>query len=367
MEKERRDSMATASSAIANSNTNSDPSSSGESKNSHDSQFSLPHLLGIQDLSKAEICALVEEAAQFLEISDREIKKVPALRGKTIFNVFLEPSTRTRVSFEVAGKRLSADTINISSTGTSVKKGESLVDTARTLQAMNPDIVVIRHQASGAARFLAHMLQDTVIINAGDGKNEHPTQCLLDLLTLRKHFDKPLSELNGLNISIIGDVLHSRVTKSNVWGHLKLGNNVRLVAPPTMAPEYILSEKCFGVPEKDYSGSLSIHHTLSEGLKGADVVMTLRPQLERQDKSFIGSLDEYSYFYGLSREKLDRFCPNSVLLHPGPATRGVEITGELMYENRSLMEDQVKNGVAVRMAALFRLGTTGTVNSSKDI
>ncbi|MCB0321422.1 MAG: aspartate carbamoyltransferase catalytic subunit [Bdellovibrionales bacterium] len=318
--------------------------------NTHHENAHGKHLLGIQGLTREELCGMVADAATFVEVSDRSIKKVPALRGKTILNVFLEPSTRTRVSFEIAGKRLSADTINLTASGSSAQKGENLMDTARTLQAMAPDVVVIRHWASGAAKFLAEKLRYTSIVNAGDGMNEHPTQALLDLLTIQRHFGKSINELSGLSVAIVGDVRHSRVARSAVWSHLLLGNKVRLVGPPTLVPEYLVHEECFG-------SRVMICSDLQEGIEGADVVMALRMQKERQNQAFIGSLDEYSKMFGLSRQKLDRFCPGAVVLHPGPANRGIEINGELMYEQRSLIEEQVRYGVAVRMSVLFRLGS----------
>ncbi|MCB0330590.1 MAG: aspartate carbamoyltransferase catalytic subunit, partial [Bdellovibrionales bacterium] len=272
------------------------------------------HLLDIKSLSKEELLAFVSEAQTFIEVSERSIKKVPALRGKTILNVFLEDSTRTRVSFEIAGKRLSADTINISGSGSSISKGETLLDTARTLQAMRPDVIVIRHRASGAAHFLAQRLSSTAVVNAGDGMNEHPTQALLDLLSLQQHFGKSLQELPKLKVAIVGDIRHSRVARSNVWAHLLLGNEVRLVGPPGLVPEFLRDEECFGE-------RVAIHSRLESGIEGADVVMVLRMQKERQKDSYIGSLDEYSRFYGVSLPKIDQHCPGALILHPGPANR----------------------------------------------
>lgn len=317
------------------------------------------NLLDIKSLTKNQLLSLVKDAETFIEVSERSIKKVPALRGKTILNVFLEPSTRTRVSFEIAGKRLSADTINITGSGSSISKGESLVDTARTLQAMRPDVIVLRHNASGAAHFLARRLRSTTIVNAGDGMNEHPTQCLLDLLTLSERFGKSTDGLTGKTVSIVGDIRHSRVARSNVWAHRILGNRVRLVGPPGLVPELLRSQECFG-PD------VEVHHSLEEGIRDADVVMVLRIQKERQKDSFIGSLDEYSRFFGITLEKMNRLCPDAVLLHPGPANRGIEISGDLLYEQRSLVEQQVRLGVAVRMSVLFRLATQGTASLADE-
>ena len=307
-------------------------------------------LLDIKSLSQEELFRYVEESETFIEVSERRIKKVPALRGKTILNVFFEPSTRTRVSFEIAGKRLSADTINISASGSSLSKGENLLDTARTLQAMRPDVIVLRHQSSGAAHFLARRLTSTSIVNAGDGMNEHPTQCLLDLLSLQQHFQKPIRELTGLKVGIVGDVRHSRVARSNVWAHILLGNTVRLIGPPGLVPVELTDPTCFG-------SKVEITNDLNEGLEGLDVVIVLRLQKERQKEAFIGSLDEYSKFYGVSAQRIKRACPGALVLHPGPANRGVEINGELLYAQKSLVENQVRLGVAVRMAVLFRLAT----------
>jgi len=332
----------------------SDPYDSvGASERLSSQNTPLQHLLDIKSLSREQLIALVRDAETFIEVSERNIKKVPALRGKTILNVFLEASTRTRVSFEIAGKRLSADTINISGSGSSLSKGENLIDTARTLQAMRPDVIVLRHNASGAAHFLANQLQNTKIVNAGDGMNEHPTQCLLDLLTLSQRFQHSIDSLSGKTVAIVGDVRHSRVARSNIWAHKILGNKVRLVGPPGLVPELLCSSECFG-PE------VEIYHSLEDGLRGADIVMVLRLQKERQRDSFIGSFDEYSRFYGISSKRMNQLCPDAVLLHPGPANRGIEISGELLYEHRSLVEEQVRLGVAVRMSVLFRLATQGS-------
>ncbi|MCB0335277.1 MAG: aspartate carbamoyltransferase catalytic subunit [Bdellovibrionales bacterium] len=308
----------------------------------------IRHLLGIEGLTLEELEHLLLNAASFVEVSKRDIKKVPSLRGKTIINFFMEPSTRTRTSFEIAGKRLSADTINVSGSSSSVVKGETLLDTARSLEAMNPDAIVVRHKASGAPHFLARHLSDTVIINAGDGMHEHPTQALLDCLSLQQHFVERPQGIKGLTIAIVGDIRHSRVVRSNIWAHKLLGNKVRLVAPPTLIPPEFLHPDCFGDPS-----FLSIHHKLEEGLEGVDVIMGLRLQMERQSQFFIPSVQEYTNEYFVSSNLVDRLAPQAVVLHPGPVNRGVEIATDLVDGPRSLVSRQVNNGVAVRMAVLF--------------
>lgn len=306
------------------------------------------HLLAIEGLSKEELMHYLQNARSFIEVSNRELKKVPALRGKTIINLFMEPSTRTRASFEIAGKRLSADTINIGGSDSSTKKGESLLDTARTLEAMAPDAIVMRHKESGSANFLARMLPGTSIINAGDGMHEHPTQALLDCLSLLQHFEKSERGIEGLKVAIVGDIRHSRVARSNIWAHALLGNQIRLVAPPTLLPPYCLGEECFGQ-------KVSVHHKLSEGIEGADVVMVLRMQLERQSDYFVPSLEEYSRGYCISEKVLSRYAPQAIVMHPGPMNRGIEISSDVADGSRSLITNQVTNGVAVRMAVLFNL------------
>lgn len=306
----------------------------------------VQHLLGIEGLAKEEIYNYLDTADSFVEVNKRDIKKVPSLRGKTIINVFFESSTRTLTSFDIAAKRLSADSINVSASSSSVNKGESLVDTALTLESMSPHVVVIRHAQSGAPHLVSKILQKTAVVNAGDGLHEHPTQALLDLLTLRRHFAKTERPLEGLKISIIGDVLHSRVARSNIHAHLALGNEVRLVGPATLVPS--LFEKTFGPKVK-------VLHSVDDGLEGSDVVIVLRMQLERQNDKFITSLDEYSRDYGVSERLLKRVAPESVLLHPGPMNRGVEISTDVADGARSLIRNQVENGVAVRMAVLFKL------------
>jgi aspartate carbamoyltransferase catalytic subunit len=316
----------------------------------------MKHLLGIAGLTRNDLEYLLENAEQFVEVGTRDLKKVPALRGKTIVNLFLEPSTRTRASFEIAGKRLSADTINIGASDSSVVKGETLLDTAKNLEAMAPDILDIRHKESGSPHFLAKHLTSTSVVNAGDGLHEHPTQALLDLLTLRQHFGKAGRKLDELKIAIVGDVRHSRVARSNVWAHKLLGNEVTLVGPPTLVPPEFAAEGCFGE-------SVRIEHSLAKGVAGADVVLCLRMQLERQTEHFVPTLEEYSKEYCISERILSRYAPDSVVLHPGPANRGTEISGEVLDGKRSLVSQQVNNGVAVRMAVLFSLAT-GTQTAS---
>lgn len=318
------------------------------------------HLLSIEELKKKELMSYVFSADSFVEISERNLKKVPALRGKTVINLFLEPSTRTRVSFEIAGKRLSADTINISGSGSSVSKGESLLDMARTLEAMKPDVVVIRHQSSGAAHYLANELTETSLVNAGDGMHEHPTQALLDLLTLYRYYVNQQEDgarigsevLEGKKIAIVGDVRHSRVARSNIWAHLHLGNEVRLVAPSTLLPKEFEQPSAFG-------GKVKLYHDLRAGLEGVDIIMILRMQLERQESFFVPSLEEYTRLYCVSNSIINECAPIAVVLHPGPVNRGVEISRDVIDSPRSLINEQVKHGVAVRMAVLFHLATGG--------
>lgn len=312
----------------------------------------MRHLLGIESLKKDTLTVILENADKFVELSERTIKKAPALRGKTIINLFLEPSTRTRASFEIAGKRLSADTINITGSSSSTTKGETLLDTGRTLQSMNPDVLVVRHRASGAAHFLAQYLSKTSVVNAGDGMHEHPTQALLDLLTLKQRLEGVQKELSGLTIAIVGDVLHSRVARSNILAHQLLGNKIRLVGPPTLVPDEFRSANCFG-------SEVEISHDLSQGIEGADVVYVLRLQHERQTENFIPSVDEYSREFCVTESILSASAPDCVVMHPGPANRGVEISSVVHDGDRSLIAQQVKNGVAVRMAVLFQLITRG--------
>ena len=295
-------------------------------------------LLTIRELEAAEILTLVDTAASLQEIATREIKKVPALRGKTIVNLFYENSTRTRTSFEIAGKWLSADVVNFSASGSSATKGESFVDTARTIAAMSPDVVVVRHSSSGAPALLARELS-CAIVNAGDGAHEHPTQALLDLLTIREkkgHFE-------GLSVAIVGDIAHSRVARSNIHGMKKLGMTVTVAGPPTLIP-----------PACQEMG-VKVSHRLEEAIAHADVIMMLRLQHERMTGGFIPSLREYSRVWGLGLDRLKHCRPDVLIMHPGPVNRGVEISPEVADSQYSVILDQVTNGVAVRMAVLFLL------------
>ncbi|HEX9165980.1 MAG TPA: aspartate carbamoyltransferase catalytic subunit [Gemmatimonadales bacterium] len=295
-------------------------------------------LVGLEPLSAEQIRLILDTAEPFKEVSERPIKKVPALRGKTIVNLFFEASTRTRISFEFAEKRLSADTVNVAASGSSVSKGETLVDTARNLEAMRIDMVVIRHQSSGAAQFLGNRIRSNVI-NAGDGKHEHPTQGLLDLLTLRDRFGR----IEGLKVAICGDVLHSRVARSNIWGLLKLGAEVAVCGPPTLLPRGI---RDLGV---------TVFHRIEEAIQWADALNVLRLQLERMQAGFIPSLREYNRVFGVTGERLSRAPKDLVILHPGPMNRGVEIDSDVADGEHSVILPQVTNGVAVRMAVLYLL------------
>ena len=295
-------------------------------------------LLDLESLSPEQITGILDTAEPFKEISERPIKKVPVLRGKTIVNAFFENSTRTRISFEFAEKRLSADTVNFSASGSSVSKGETLVDTARNLEAMRIDMVVIRHGSSGAARFLAERIASNVI-NAGDGRHEHPTQGLLDLLTLRDHFRR----LAGLKVCIVGDVLHSRVARSNLWGLQKLGAEVAVCGPPTLLPRDV-SE--LGV---------RVFHRIEPAIEWADALNVLRLQLERMKAGFVPSLREYNRFFGVTRAKLEHAPRDVLVLHPGPMNRGVEIDSNVADGPHAVILQQVTNGVAVRMAVLYLL------------
>jgi aspartate carbamoyltransferase catalytic subunit len=295
-------------------------------------------LLGLEDLSGDQIRLILDTAEPFKEISERAIKKVPTLRGSTIVNLFFEASTRTRVSFEFAEKRLSADTVNVASTGSSVSKGETLVDTARNLEAMRIDMVVIRHGASGAARFLAERIESNVI-NAGDGTHEHPTQGLLDMLTLRDNF----GHLDGIKVAICGDVLHSRVARSNIWGLKKMGAEIAVCGPRSLLPSAIDD---FGV---------TVFEHIEDAIQWADALNILRLQLERMHAGYIPSLREYNRVFGVSRERLERAPKDLLILHPGPMNRGVEIDSDVADGPHSVILNQVTNGVAVRMAVLYLL------------
>ena len=301
-------------------------------------------VLGIQDLSPTEITEILDTAESLQEISSRPIKKVPTLRGKTVINLFFEASTRTRTSFEIAGKRLSADVVNVSSSTSSVSKGETLIDTARTLDAMAADCVVIRHSASGTPHTLARLTKAS-IINAGDGAHEHPTQALLDALTIRQRKGR----LDGLKVAIIGDITHSRVARSNLYALTKFHSHVWLCSAPTLMPagmNEILGEN------KEF---LHLTHSIDEAVRNADVIMMLRVQFERMSESFFPSVREYSRYFGLNRERVDRAKPDVIIMHPGPMNRGVEIATDVADGPYSVILDQVSSGVAVRMAILYLL------------
>ena len=307
-------------------------------------------LVGLESLSQEEILMILDTAEPFKEISERRIKKVPVLRGKTIVNLFFEASTRTRVSFEFAEKRLSADTVNISAAGSSVIKGETLVDTARNLEAMRIDMVVMRHGSSGAARFLADRIPSNVI-NAGDGRHEHPTQGLLDLLTIRDHCDR----IQGLKVCLVGDILHSRVARSNIYGLLKLGAEIAVCAPKTLLPSAI--------------GDLGVQvfKRVEEAIEWADVLNILRLQLERMEDGYVPSLREYNRIWGVTARKLELAPQDLLILHPGPMNRGVEIDSDVADGSHSVILNQVTNGVAVRMAVLYLLagGQPGSAEAAK--
>jgi aspartate carbamoyltransferase catalytic subunit len=295
-------------------------------------------LLALEPLTADQIRLILDTAQPFKEISERAIKKVPTLRGQTVVNLFFEASTRTRVSFEFAEKRMSADTVSIAASGSSVQKGETLVDTARNLEAMRIDMVVIRHGASGAAQFLAERIESNVI-NAGDGTHEHPTQGLLDLLTLRDHFGR----IEGVRVCLVGDVLHSRVARSNIWGLKKLGAEVGVCGPRSLLPNAI-----------DELG-VTVFDRVEAAIEWAEALNVLRLQLERMEAGYIPSLREYNRVFGVTRERLDRAPRDVLILHPGPMNRGVEIDSDVADGPHSVILDQVTNGVAVRMAVLYLL------------
>ena len=304
----------------------------------------MRHLLSIADLSKFEAITILDTATELARVSDSALKKLPTLRGRTIVNLFAEDSTRTRISFEAAAKRLSADVINFSAKGSSQSKGESLKDTALTLQAMGADAVVIRHGASGApARLADSEWMHGSVINAGDGTHEHPSQALLDAFTIRKHLGKGSSDLAGIRVAIVGDILHSRVARSNVLLLSLLGAHVTLVAPPTLLP--------VGVGLWPVKISYSIDDVIAE----VDVVMMLRVQNERMDDLFFPNAREYSRYFGLNSERLSAMSPDAIVMHPGPMNRGLEITAEVADSARSVIVEQVANGVSVRMAILYLL------------
>jgi len=301
-------------------------------------KLSSPHLLGIEPLNPAEITLILDTAEGFSDLATREIKKVPTLRGKTVVNFFVEPSTRTRSSFELAEKRLSADSLNFSTSTSSLVKGETLLDTLRNLEAMSPDFIVLRHSEAGAPHFLAKH-GSTSIVNAGDGAHEHPTQALLDAFTIRRRKGR----LAGLKVAIVGDILHSRVARSNVHLLTKMGAEVVLCGPPTLLPRGLARL------------GAGVTHRMDEAVEGADVVMMLRIQRERMKGGFFPTLREYATFYGLDSARLKRAASDAIVMHPGPINRGVEIMGDVADGAASVILEQVRSGVAVRMAVLYLL------------
>lgn len=302
-------------------------------------EFKHKHIIALRDLSKADIELLISTAESMREVNSRDIKKVPTLRGKTIINLFYESSTRTRTSFEIAGKRLSADTVNIAPSNSSATKGETLADTALNLLAMKPDIIVMRHAVSGSHYFLAEKVSCS-IINAGDGAHEHPSQGLLDMLTMKDRFGR----LDGLKVAIVGDITHSRVARSNIQGLTKMGSSVFLAGPPTMVP-----------PGVERLGNVTVCATMNEAIQDADVVMMLRIQQERQGKTLMPNAREYSRYFGLNPENIKLAKPNAMVMHPGPINRGVEMSSHVVDGDQSWILKQVENGVAVRMSMLYHV------------
>ena len=294
------------------------------------------HLLDIESLTAAEIFTVLDTARAFKAVGERAIKKVPALRGKTVVNLFIEPSTRTRISFELAAQRLTADIVNFSADASSFKKGETLKDTARNLEALNADFIIIRHSASGAPHFLSRVV-DAHIINAGDGAHEHPTQALLDAFTIREKKGR----IAGLNVTILGDILYSRVARSNIWALTKLGANVTLCGPATLVPKTFEQMGC------------RVTHDVEEAICDADIINLLRIQHERQRQTMFPGIGEYTTLFGLTKARLERTKPDALIMHPGPINRGVEIDSDIADSGRSLILEQVTNGLAVRMAVLF--------------
>lgn len=309
-------------------------------------RLSTKHLLGIKDLQPEDISLVLSTAAQFKDVLQRPVKKVPSLRDVTIVNLFYENSTRTRISFELAEKRLSADTINFTASGSSVSKGETLLDTVNNILSMKVDMVVMRHSASGAPHFLAKHIP-AAIVNAGDGINEHPTQALLDAFSIKEK----LGELEGKKIVLVGDIMHSRVALSNIYLLKKMGAEVMVAGPPTLIPKYI--KEAFGI---------KVEYNLEKALQWCDVANVLRIQLERQNQVLFSSLREYNLAYGVSRKLLDKLRKDIVIMHPGPINRGVEIDSDVADGNESIILNQVENGVAVRMAVLYLLAGGRDVN-----
>ena len=301
-----------------------------------DFQWTKKDLLSLYDLSRDEILHILNTAEEFKKVSQRNVKKVPALRGRTVVNLFVEPSTRTRVSFELAEQRLSADIINMNADVSSFRKGETLLDTLKNIQALQADIVVMRHQATGAPNFLAREL-NMGVVNAGDGAHSHPTQALLDIFTMREKKGR----IEGLNVVVVGDILHSRVARSNAWGLIKLGANVTFAGPATLVPR-----------EFEQIG-VRVCHNLKDALAEADVINLLRIQLERQQRGYFPSLGEYSRFFGIHPETLRYIKKDALIMHPGPINRGVEIDSAVADGPQSVILEQVTNGLAVRMAVLF--------------
>ena len=306
------------------------------------------HVLDLDDFSSAEIAAVLDTAVGMREVLGRDIKKAPSLRGKVVLTLFYEASTRTRVSFEQAGKILSADVINIAASGSSAEKGESLLNTALTLQAMRADVLVVRHPAAGAPYHIARNLERTRVVNAGDGRHAHPTQALLDLLTMRDR----LGSLAGRKVVVVGDVLHSRVARSNVWGLSKAGANVVLSGPPTLIPlEFANPSLQRSLPGVSYEANLDA------AIEGADVVMALRLQTERQEAGMLPSVREYTRRWQVTEQRMRAAAPNALIMHPGPLNEGIELSSSLAHGTASAIEEQVTNGVAIRMALLYRLLT----------
>jgi len=311
------------------------------------SDWKKHNLLDLQELSRQEIELVLETAKSFKEVSSRDVKKVPALRGKTVVMLFFEPSTRTRTSFELAAKRLSADTINIAASSSSLSKGETVLDTARNIEAMNVDAIVVRHSSSGVPKTLAESLKAS-IINAGDGCRSHPTQALLDIFTIEEHFGK----IDGLKVGIVGDILHSRVARSNIFGLTKMGAQVTVCGPATLMPKGI---EAYGV---------EVEHELEQVVKSSDVLMLLRLQKERQRDSFLPSIREYAKVFGVNIEKLKNAKKDILIMHPGPTNRGIELSAEVADGDYSVILNQVTNGVAIRMAILYLLLGTKEVAPS---
>jgi len=298
------------------------------------------HLLGLEGMTKEDILLILDTATTFREVLERPIKKVPTLQGKTIVNLFFESSTRTRISFELAERRLSADVVNLSADASSVKKGETLKDTARNIEAMKIDMVVMRHAAQGAPHFLSTVINAN-IINAGDGSHEHPTQALLDMYTIREKFGK----LDGLKICLVGDISHSRVALSNIYGLKAMGANVAVCGPKTLIPRELDKLK------------VKVFYNVDDAIKWADILNVLRIQLERQDRCFIPSLREYRQYFAVTKERLNKFGKQITIMHPGPINRDVELSADVADSEHSLILQQVLNGVAVRMAVLYLIGT----------